>query len=156
MWCKCMANYLSISSASSKFRLIYEPNIEYLPQPINDWRKVMWVSSIMSQQLLLTSSWPLYPRCLRLEQATKDSGLLDLVNCDFYLWGNLNRKMYKNNSFIIEELQYRQTHAVTSVPKDELQKVIELIYMLWACLKSGLLLAVLTLVKYSFFFALLH
>jgi hypothetical protein len=50
--------------------------------------------------------------------------------CDCYLWGNLNRKVYKNNSFIIKGMKKGQTCAVTSVHKDELQKVTEFVYML--------------------------
>jgi hypothetical protein len=48
---------------------------------------------------------------------------LDLSFCDFYLWGNLKGKVYKNNPRVIEALQNEITSVVASITVDELQKV---------------------------------
>jgi hypothetical protein len=47
----------------------------------------------------------------------------DLSFCDFYLWGNLKGKVYKNNPRSIEALQNEITRVVASVTVDELHKV---------------------------------
>jgi hypothetical protein len=47
----------------------------------------------------------------------------DLSFCDFYLWGNLKGKVYKNNPRSTEALQNEIIHVIGSVTVDELQKV---------------------------------
>jgi hypothetical protein len=43
--------------------------------------------------------------------------------CDFYLWGNLKGKVYKNNLHSTEALQNEITHIIGSVTMDQLQNM---------------------------------
>jgi hypothetical protein len=47
----------------------------------------------------------------------------NLIFCDFYLWGNLQGKVYKNNPHSIEALQNEITCVIGSIAVDELQNV---------------------------------
>jgi hypothetical protein len=49
--------------------------------------------------------------------------------CDFYLWGNLQGKVYKNNPHSIETLQAEITHVIGSIAMNELQKVSHNLFM---------------------------
>jgi hypothetical protein len=53
----------------------------------------------------------------------------DLSFCNFYLWGNLKGKVYKNNSHGIEALQIEITRVIDSIAVDELQKVSHNLFM---------------------------
>jgi hypothetical protein len=61
----------------------------------------------------------------------------DLSFCDFYLWGNLKERFYKNNARSIEALQNKVTRVIGSITVDELQKVLQNLFM-WceACLQA--------------------
>jgi hypothetical protein len=43
--------------------------------------------------------------------------------CNFYLWGNLKGKVYKNNPRSTEALQIKITRIICSITVDQLQKV---------------------------------
>jgi inhibitor of nuclear factor kappa-B kinase subunit alpha len=47
----------------------------------------------------------------------------DLSVCDFYLWGNLKGKVYRNTSRTAEALQNEIRNVVASISADELQRV---------------------------------
>jgi hypothetical protein len=49
--------------------------------------------------------------------------------CDFYLWGNLKGKVYKNNHRSIEALQNEITHIIGSIAVDGLQKVLHNLFL---------------------------
>jgi hypothetical protein len=53
----------------------------------------------------------------------------DLGFCDFYLWGNLKGKVYKNNPRSIEALQAEIIRIIGSTGMDELQKVSHNLFM---------------------------
>jgi hypothetical protein len=48
----------------------------------------------------------------------------DLNHCDFYLWGNLEQKVYKTNPHTIEELKENVRNEVSAISPGELQRVI--------------------------------
>jgi acetylglutamate kinase len=54
---------------------------------------------------------------------------VNLIFCDFNLWGNLNGKVYKNNPRSIEALQNEITRVIGSVAVDELQRVSHNLFM---------------------------
>jgi hypothetical protein len=61
----------------------------------------------------------------------------DLSFCDFYLWGNLKRKVYKNNPRSIEALQAEITRVIGSIAMDELQRVSRNLFLRCeACLQA--------------------
>jgi hypothetical protein len=47
----------------------------------------------------------------------------DLSICDFYLWGNLKGKVYKNNPRTADALKTEIRNIVHSINGDELQRV---------------------------------
>lgn len=47
----------------------------------------------------------------------------DLTYCDYYLWGYLKGKVYRNNPHTLEELKAQITRAVQCITEAELQKV---------------------------------
>jgi hypothetical protein len=47
---------------------------------------------------------------------------VNLIFCDFYLWGSIKGKVYKNNPRSIEALQNDITRVIGSIAVDELQK----------------------------------
>jgi hypothetical protein len=49
----------------------------------------------------------------------------DLSFCDFYHWGNLKGKVYKNNPRRTEALLNEITRVIGSIAVDELQKVLQ-------------------------------
>jgi hypothetical protein len=56
--------------------------------------------------------------------------------CNFYLWGNLKGKVYKNNPRSIEALENAVTRVIGSIAVDELQRMSHNLFM-WceACLQ---------------------
>jgi hypothetical protein len=48
----------------------------------------------------------------------------DLNPCDFYLWGNLEQKVYKPNPHTTEELKENIRNEVSAISPGELQRVI--------------------------------
>jgi hypothetical protein len=61
----------------------------------------------------------------------------DLSFCDYYLWGNLKGKVYKNNPRSIEARQSEITRVIRPVTVDQLQKVSHNLFMLCeACLQA--------------------
>ena len=62
------------------------------------------------------------------EERTVSTGLWpptspDLSTCDFYLWGNLNGKVYSNTPHTIEELKTNIRSAIAEITPNELAKV---------------------------------
>jgi hypothetical protein len=58
--------------------------------------------------------------------------------CDFYLCGNLKGKAYKNNPHTTKALQDKATNVMASVPKDELQNVMQDLFVSCeTCLKTS-------------------
>jgi hypothetical protein len=49
----------------------------------------------------------------------------DFRNYDFYLWGNLNGKVYKNNPHTTEALQNEITYVIASVTEDKFQNMYQ-------------------------------
>jgi hypothetical protein len=49
----------------------------------------------------------------------------DLSICDFYLWGNLKGKVYKNNPRTADALKTEIRNIVCSINGDELQRVFQ-------------------------------
>jgi hypothetical protein len=47
----------------------------------------------------------------------------DLSFCDFYLWGHLKGRVYKNNPRSTETLQIEITRIIGSITVDQLQEV---------------------------------
>jgi hypothetical protein len=64
---------------------------------------------VFSDKIISTGFWP--PR------------LLDLSVCDFYLWGNLKGKVYRNIPDTSEALQNEIWNAVSLVSADKLGRV---------------------------------
>jgi hypothetical protein len=67
-------------------------------------------SEIMLVLHLLLNLWPLCMKCFREKYSTADSSPLDpleLLYCDYDLWENLKRKVYKNNLCISKAHQNR-------------------------------------------------
>jgi hypothetical protein len=61
----------------------------------------------------------------------------NLIYCDFYLWGNLKGKVYKNNPPSIEALQAEITWVIGSIAVDEFQKVSHNLFIQCeACLQA--------------------
>jgi hypothetical protein len=61
----------------------------------------------------------------------------DLSICDFYLWGNLKGKVYKNNARTADTLKTEIRNIVRSINGDELQRVFRnLMTRCEACIKE--------------------
>ena len=61
----------------------------------------------------------------------------DLSICDYYLWGNLKQKVYKNNPRSIDSLQNEITRVIHSITVDELQRVSRNLFVRCAaCLQA--------------------
>lgn len=61
----------------------------------------------------------------------------DLSYYDFYLWGNLKRKLYENNLWTTKDLQKEITCAISSITEAEFQKVYQNLFRQWeACLTA--------------------
>jgi hypothetical protein len=56
----------------------------------------------------------------------QECGLQDcqILVFDFYLWGNLNGKVYRNTSRTAEALENKIRNMVASISADELQHVL--------------------------------
>ena len=56
-------------------------------------------------------------------RASQQPRSADLTYCDYYLWGYLKGKVYRNNPHTLEELKAQITRAVQCITEAELQKV---------------------------------
>jgi hypothetical protein len=61
----------------------------------------------------------------------------DLSVCDFYLWGNLKGKVYRNTPRTAEALQNEIRNVVASISADELQRISQgFLQRCEACLRA--------------------
>jgi hypothetical protein len=82
-------------------------------------------SKITLQHILLMHPWSQYGTCLKtiISRGLWPPRSPNLSFGDFYLWGNLKGKLYKNNPHSKKALQNEITRVTGSITVDELQKV---------------------------------
>jgi hypothetical protein len=69
------------------------------------------LQKVFADRIISTGMWP--PR------------LPDLSACDFYLWGNLEGKVYRNTLHTAQALEKKIRNMVASISADELQRVLQ-------------------------------
>lgn len=67
------------------------------------------IENVFSDRVISTGLWP--------------ARSPDLSACDFYLWGNLKQKVYKNNPRTVEALENEIRRAIAEITEAELRRV---------------------------------